>query len=444
MSKIRVLFTVYVTKCVIFALKFMKRGGTNLPGKVAIKLYPSILSEVSKGYTTIFVTGTNGKTTTTKMLVSMINENGQKVITNEAGANMKTGIITCFIDNYKRSNKNAYAVIEIDEANLKHVSKELDTHYLLITNIFRDQLDRYGEVYTTLNMILDGINSKDTVLMLNGDEPLFGNIKNENKKIFFGLDIKNDNKVDVNVEGKFCINCGSPYSYNFVSYSHLGDYYCEGCGYKRPILSYVVNEVVQNSDGTTDFVYKNNKIKLNMSGLYNVYNAIAGICVTETLGLDINKSIESLLKEKSPFGRQEEITIYGKTLKLMLVKNPAGYNEALNTLMALDKKVTTCFMLNDRAADGKDVSWIFDVNFERVSHVIKKAFCGGERAFDMAIRINISGVEKENIKTFPSYQLFLDLLSECEDDIVYTFVTYTCMLDFRKFLFDRKHISKLY
>ncbi len=444
MSKIRVLFTVYTTKLVIFGLKLLRRGGTNLPGKVAIKMCPDILSKVSKGYTTIFVTGTNGKTTTTKMLVSMLIENGQRVITNEAGANMKTGIITCFIDNYKNRNKNAYAVIEIDEANLKHVSKEIDINYLLITNIFRDQLDRYGEVYTTLNMILDGINSTETVLLLNGDEPLFGNIKKENKKIFFGLDIKNNNKVDVNVEGKFCINCGSPYEYNFVSYSHLGDYYCEGCGYKRPSLDYVVKDIVQNSDGTTEFVYNENKIKLNMSGLYNVYNAIAGICVTETLGLDVNKSIVSLSKEKSPFGRQEEIMIEGKKLKLMLVKNPAGYNEALNTLMTLDKKVCVCFMLNDRAADGKDVSWIFDVGFEKVAEVIKSAYCGGERAFDMAIRVNISGVEKENIKTFPSYQQFLDLVSNCEDDTIYTFVTYTCMLDFRKFLFDRKYISKLY
>ncbi len=444
MNTIRVYFTVIITKIIIKLLKILNHGGTNLPGKVALKLCPNILTEVSKGYTTIFVTGTNGKTTTTKMIVNMLKDSGHDVITNDAGANMKTGIMTTFIKSYKKNIQNRFAVIEIDEANVKLVSSEVHMNYLLITNIFRDQLDRYGEVYTTLTKIIDGVNSDDTVLILNGDEPLFGNIEKENKKLFFGIDNKNDEKVDINVEGKFCICCGTEYSYNFVSYSHLGDYYCEKCGYKRPTLDYIVSDIKQNKNGTSDFKYKENIINIKMSGLYNVYNAVSALAVAEVLGLDLEKSINSLENESSPFGRQEEVDINGKKLKLMLVKNPAGYNEALNTLLSAEEVVTASFLLNDNFADGQDVSWIFDVSFEKIAHVVKKAYTGGTRSFDMAIRVNIAGVPKEDISVFSSYEMFLDMISCCEDDTIYTFLTYTAMMEFRKFLFDKKYISKLY
>ncbi len=443
MKKLRIFLTIIITKVIIVLLRIMKKGGTNMPGKVAQRLCPDILSHVSENYKTIFVTGTNGKTTTTKMIVNMLKENNIEVISNEAGANMKTGIITCFVQNYRFKKKDRFAIIEIDEANLKYVSKEVKGAYLVITNIFRDQLDRYGEVYTTLRKILEGVNDKDMTLILNGDEPLFGDIEKDNKRVFFGLNIEKDNQVDINVEGKFCIKCGKPYEYNFVSYSHIGDYYCE-CGYKRPEITYFVDRVVHNSDGSTEFSYKNKNVKINMSGLYNVYNALAAISVSEMLGLNLDSVINSLSKEKSPFGRQEEVSIYGKNIKLMLVKNPAGFNEALNILTTVNKDVTTCFMLNDNAADGKDVSWIFDTSIEKVTSLIKYTYCGGNRAYDMAIRLNIGGVDKEKIKVVTSYPIFLEQLSKCEDDTIYTFVTYTAMMEFRKFLFDKKFISKLY
>ncbi len=444
MNTIKKFFTIYFTKILISLLKLFNYGGTNLPGKIALKLYPNILMETSKGYKTIFVTGTNGKTTTTKMIVNMIKNNGFQVITNDAGANMKPGITTTFISNYKKRTEEAFAVIEIDEANLKLVSCDVNVNYLLITNIFRDQLDRYGEVYTTLVKILEGVNRTDTVLVLNGDEPLFGNLDKENRIDYFGFDIKNDNEIDVNVEGKFCIKCGNPYSYNFLSYSHIGDYYCEKCGYKRPELNFVANNIIQNKDGTSTFEYKNISINIKMLGLYNVYNALSAISISEVIGLDLDKSVEALRNEDSPFGRQEEVIINDKKVMLMLVKNPAGFNEALNTLLAIEDDVTASFILNDKFADGTDVSWIYDVSFEKVNQIIKKAYVGGDRAFDMAIRLNVSGVEKDKIKVFPSYHQYLEYINSCEDDKIYTFLTYTAMLEFRKFLFDKKYISKLF
>ncbi|WOO86735.1 Mur ligase family protein [Mollicutes bacterium LVI A0039] len=444
MKKIRVGFTIYFTKLCISLLRLFKSGGTSLPGKIALKLYPNILREVSSGYKTIFITGTNGKTTTAKMIVNMIRSNGYDVITNDAGANMKTGITTCFIKNYKGQSQGGYAVIEIDEANLQLVSPEVEVSYLLITNIFRDQLDRYGEIYTTLAKIIEGVNDEQTVLILNGDEPLFNNIDLPNQKVFFGLELENDDEIDVNVEGKFCVRCKHPYSYNFLSYSHLGDYYCESCGYKRPTLAYSGTDVVQNKNSTSTFRYENKDINIKMSGLYNVYNAMSAITIAETIGLDMDKAIVSLEAEKSPFGRQEEVIIGDKAVKLMLVKNPAGYNQALDTLLAVDDNVTAGFLLNDNFADGQDVSWIFDVAFERVSGIVKHAYVGGVRSYDMAIRLNVSGVTKDKIEVFDSYNEFLELIEACEDDAVYVFLTYTAMMEFRRFLFDKKLIDKLY
>lgn len=443
MKDITTIITIYIIKIFILVLKCFKKGGTTLPGKVALKLCPDILKYTSYGYKTIFVTGTNGKTTTTKMVVNTIKSNGHGVITNDAGANMKSGIATTFISGFSFRKDKGYAVIEIDEANLKLVSEDVKIDYLVITNIFRDQLDRYGEVYETLNKIVSGIKD-DTVLILNGDEPLFGDINIPNEKCFFGLELDSDGAVDVNVEGKFCIKCGSPYSYNFVSYSHLGDYFCKECGYKRPNIDYLAKNIVQNKDGSSTFVYNNLDVKINQSGLYNIYNAMSAISVSEILNLNINNCIEVLEKEQSPFGRQEEVIINNKKLKLMLVKNPAGYNEALNVLTVLDDKVDAAFVLNDNFADGTDVSWIYDVSFEKVAPLLNNVFVGGTRMYDMAIRINISGVDKNHISVFNSYVEFLDKISKNDSDVVYVFLTYTAMLDFRKYLFDKKYINKLY
>lgn len=444
MNKIKLLFTVCFTKLLIIALRLVKKGGTNFPGKVALKMYNGVLKDTSAGYKTIFVTGTNGKTTTTKMIVNMIRSSGQRVITNDAGANMKAGITTCFIKNYTLKKNKGYAVIEIDEANVRLISDDVKIDYMLITNIFRDQLDRYGEVYTTLTKILDGIKSEDTVFILNGDEPLFGDIDKPNKKLFFGLDIISDEKIEVNVEGKFCIKCGTAYSYNFVTYSHLGDYYCTNCGYKRPHIDYIATDVVQNKNGTSSFVYNGNEITIKLTGLYNVYNALSAIGVIEALELDTKLLLPTLEKEESPFGRQEEVFLEDKRLILMLVKNPSGFNEALNTLNVFDNKVDAAFLLNDNFADGTDVSWIYDVSFEKVSQKLGNVFVGGTRAYDMAIRLNVAGVTKEKIKVVTTYHEFLELFKHYESEDVYIFLTYTAMMEFRKYLYDKKYIKKLY
>ena len=207
------------------------------------------------------------------MIYNIIKEKGYSVITNNTGANLFPGIVTTFVENYKFFNKaeDKYAVIEVDEANLKFITKYLTPEIITVTNLFRDQLDRYGEVYTTLSKILEGITLVPTSkLILNGDESLLGKLDVKNPLVFYGFKIPiNENKtIDVNADSKFCKFCKTPYSYNFVTYNHLGDYYCTGCGYKRPTLKYGVYEIVELTAESSTVKFGDTKIFLGQSGVY--------------------------------------------------------------------------------------------------------------------------------------------------------------------------------
>ena len=235
------------------------------------------------------------------MIYNIIKEKGYSVITNNTGANLFPGIVTTFVENYKFFNKakDKYAVIEVDEANLKFITKYLTPEIITVTNLFRDQLDRYGEVYTTLSKILEGITLVPTSkLILNGDESLLGKLDVKNPLVFYGFKTPiNENKtIDVNADSKFCKFCKTPYSYNFVTYNHLGDYYCTGCGYKRPTLKYGVDEIVELTAESSTVKFGDTKIFLGQSGVYNIYNALCAYSITKELNIDdscIKKSLES-------------------------------------------------------------------------------------------------------------------------------------------------------
>ena len=324
--------------------KSLFKGGTNFPGRVALKLDKNILKTIAAGYEVILVTGTNGKTTTTSMIYSIIKDSGKKVITNNTGANMYTGIIACFISNYafKKSVEKKIAVIEVDEANVKFITQYISPSIITITNLFRDQLDRYGEVYTTLKKILEGIEKTPTsTLILNGDESLLGNLNVKNPLVYYGFGTKvNENKiVDTNADAKFCTICKAPYGYNFITYNHLGDFYCSKCGYKRPQLTYSIDEIVDVTVNGSMVHINNKEYYINQPGTYNIYNALCAYSVAKTLGIE-DSIIEHALKTvASSFGRQETLNIEGKEVKIVLVKNPAGYDEAVNTINLDTRKI---------------------------------------------------------------------------------------------------------
>lgn len=450
--KLKALITILTTKIIIKTSKILFKGGTNFPGRLALRLDTSILKTVSKGYKVILVTGTNGKTTTTSMIYNSLKNAGFNVITNGTGANLYTGVVSCFVENFKfnKSNCQRYAVIEIDEANLKFVTTHLCPEIITITNLFRDQLDRFGEIYTTLKKILEGVEKvPSSRLVLNGDESLLGDLPEHyaNPCSYYGFNtaVESNKTVDINADAKFCKKCKSTYSYDFITYNHLGSYYCPNCDYKRPTLDYQVENILETTPSGSTVTINNHEVYINQPGIYNIYNALCAYSIAKLCGVSDEILETTLRSQESSFGRQEIVSIKGKSIKIVLVKNPAGYDQAIKTI-SLDKGTFSMgFLLNDNYADGRDVSWIWDVNFEELSLLnIEKVSVSGIRLYDMAIRLKIAGINEASINVLEAYDSFLQSILDCESETVYILATYTAMISFRKFLNGKGYIKKLW
>lgn len=447
---IKSILSILAGKVTLFLSKHLLKGGSTFPGTVALKFDNEILKRVAKGYKVILVTGTNGKTTTTSMITNIFKEKGYRVITNNTGANLFRGIVACFIDNYSffRENKESYAIIEVDEANLKFVTEYITPEIITITNLFRDQLDRYGEVYTTLNKILEGVEKVPlSKLVLNGDDSLFGKLKVPNETVYYGFNvpIKEDSTIDINADAKFCKVCKSPYKYNFITYNHLGDFYCSECGYKRANLNYSINNIIELTPNSSTVVINDKELTISQSGVYNIYNGLCAYSIGKELSIEDNIIATSLGKQDSSFGRQEEIIIEDKNVKIILVKNPAGYNQAIDTLCLNKSDFSTVFMLNDNYADGRDISWIWDVDFERLSSLpVKDIFISGTRMYDMAVRLKTANLNQDSFILESDYEALTEKIKKSSTERIYILATYTAMINYRKHLHSKGYIKKLW
>jgi lipid II isoglutaminyl synthase (glutamine-hydrolysing) len=447
---VRTIISIISAKIVIKLSKLLFKGGSNFPGKIALKIDRNILASASKDYEVILITGTNGKTTTTSMIFNMLKSGGKAVITNNTGANMLPGIVSCFIENYRfnKSSTEKYAVIEVDEANVPLVTEYIKPRIITVTNLFRDQLDRYGEVYTTLKKIIDGVKkSTSSTLVLNGDESLLGDLDLENESLYYGFDyaIDGNKEIDINADAKFCKKCKNPYSYNYITYNHLGSFYCSECGYRRPELDYAVDNIIEQTPSGSLVCIDGLEYYINQPGTYNIYNALCAYSVAKALKVENSVIADVLKSTSSSFGRQEAITIDNKEVKIILVKNPAGFDQAINTI-SLDKRtINTAFILNDNYADGRDVSWIWDVNFEKLSALdISKVMISGIRLYDMAVRLKVAGLPKDSFRICEEYEELLKEIKSCESSTVYILATYTAMINFRKYLHSKGYIKKLW
>ena len=447
---IKTIISILSAKFTLFLTKTILKGGTTFPGRVALKIDKNILSKISKGYKVILVTGTNGKTTTTSMIYNIIKESGDPVITNNTGANLFPGIVTTFVDSFKFGSKvkDNYAVIEVDEANLKYITEYITPEVITVTNLFRDQLDRYGEVYTTLNKILEGIyNVPETTLVLNGDESLLGKLDLKNPVHFYGFDKSvNDNKtIEINADAKFCKFCKTPYEYNFVTYNHLGDFYCPNCGYKRSDLMYAVTDIIDINADKSTVKFNDLEVSINQSGTYNIYNGLCAYSIAKELGISDSAIKKSLENQSSSFGRQETINIEGKDVKIFLVKNPAGYNQSLDTICLNKEKFAAAFLLNDNYADGQDVSWIWDVDFEKLTETnIDEVYISGLRAYDMAVRLKTAGLNPNKFVIEEQYEALTEAIKNGNCDKLYILATYTAMINYRKYLHSKGYIKNLW
>lgn len=447
---IKTIISILSAKFTLFLTKTILKGGTTFPGRVALKIDKNILSKISKGYKVILVTGTNGKTTTTSMIYNIIKESGHPVITNNTGANLFPGIVTTFVDSFKFGSKvkDNYAVIEVDEANLKYITEYITPEVITVTNLFRDQLDRYGEVYTTLNKILEGIyNVPETTLVLNGDESLLGKLDLKNPVHFYGFDkAVNDNKtIEINADAKFCKFCKTPYEYNFVTYNHLGDFYCPNCGYKRSDLMYAVTDIIDINADKSTVKFNDLEVSINQSGTYNIYNGLCAYSIAKELGIADSAIKKSLENQSSSFGRQETINIEGKDVKIFLVKNPAGYNQSLDTICLNKEKFAAAFLLNDNYADGQDVSWIWDVDFEKLTETnIDEVYISGLRAYDMAVRLKTASLNPNKFVIEEQYEALTEAIKNGNCDKLYILATYTAMINYRKYLHSKGYIKNLW
>jgi UDP-N-acetylmuramyl tripeptide synthase len=439
-----------ISKIIIRISKALFKGGSNFPGRIALKLDRNVLKTLCKNYKVIVITGTNGKTTTTSMIYNMLKDDGKNVITNSTGANMLPGIVSCFVENYsfKKCYSTKYAVIECDEANLTLLTNYVIPEVISITNLFRDQLDRYGEVYTTLNKILDGIKKVPLAnLVLNGDEPLLGDMELQNRTIYYGFNcgLRKSKTVDINADSKFCKKCKHPYKYNFITYSHLGDFYCDNCGYKRPKLDYSLDEIKSKSQDGSLVAINREEYYINQPGAYNIYNALCAYSIAKVCNVPDSVIHNSLENQESSFGRQEVIDVAGKQVKIILVKNPAGYDEAINSISLDGRVFNLAVLLNDNYADGRDVSWIWDVNFEKLSSLnIDKILISGIRLYDMAVRLKVAGLKEDNFVMCKGYKKLTDEITNCAENRVYVLATYTSMIGFRKYLNAKGYIKKLW
>lgn len=412
------------TKLVSKTSKALGLGhGSTWPGHIALKLDKNIIKKILKdsGCKVIVIAGTNGKTTTSKMLETILSKSGHKVFHNASGANLVNGIASSMILSTDASGKlnKDFAVFEVDEASLPVVLKELTPDVLVILNLFRDQLDRYGEVNTISDKWQSAVKSltDKTTLVLNTDDPrIFYLSKISKKKVyFFGLD-KETGVEDEAQDTSFCPKCGKKLLFSSRVFSHLGKWECKNCGLKR-----------SQSD-----IEKLESYPLD--GTYNEYNTLASVLTAKILGVD---KPEQYLKDFQPaFGRQEEISYKGKTFKIFLSKNPTSFNQSLQTIMK-EKPKSILFLLNDRIPDGRDVSWIWDTDIEKHDFSGVDVSISGDRVYDMAVRLKYA-LAKETAKTYESLENAIEELASSKAKIIHILPTYSAMLEVRKVLKGQK------
>mgnify|MGYP002854948316 CR=1 FL=1 len=440
---VRAFLAILLCRVLRFLSRVLHRGGTAMPGRWAVKICPNLLSLLAKNVKTIAVTGTNGKTSTSRMIETAFQEQDVSYLANRSGANLMSGIVTEFVMNSSLTGRcrKEYAVIECDEAAARTVFPQLKPRIVLVTNLFRDQLDRYGEVTHTLENIRTGLlGVPEALLCLNADCSLTSSLAPDlpNRAVYYGIEkgvVPSREKPEIS-DATHCIRCKTEYEYAYITYAHLGGFRCPHCGYRRPDADYAVTEILsQGSDSSSvlmRFHGETHRIDVNLPALYNIYNAAGALSAMLELGIETKNAIRALSQFHCGFGRMEQFAIAGG-MRLMLVKNPAGCNQVLEFLQGVTEDFLLVVCLNDRGADGTDVSWIWDADFEKLPSLLphlKHIYVSGDRAADMHVRIKYAGIEESIISEERNYETLISLLSE-KSEPVFVMPTYTALLDLR-------------
>lgn len=426
-------------------LKSMGRGST-YPGKLALQFDKNILDTLAKDYEIVVVTGTNGKTLTTALTVGILKEAYGQVLTNPSGANMITGIVSSFLTAKKGKSGKKIAVLEIDEASLPRITQYIKPSLFVFTNIFRDQMDRYGEIYTTYQLIIDGAkNAPEATILANGDSPLFASKELVNPVKYYGFNTEDHEPqlAHYNTEGILCPKCQAILQYRLNTYANLGHYICLNCDFKRPKLDYQLTALTKTTNVSSAFVIDGQEYSINVGGLYNIYNALAAVSVAEFFGLSPEQIKAGFEKSRAVFGRQETFSIGDKSCTLVLIKNPVGASQALEMIKLADYPFSLSVLLNANYADGIDTSWIWDANFELIQEMdITEINAGGVRHSEIARRLRVSGYDSSKISEKESLEEVMQAIEKQESKHAYILATYTAMLAFRELLASRHVVRK--
>lgn len=428
-----------------FLHNFM-HGGTSLPGKITLSIDPDVLQDLAKNYEIVIITGTNGKTLTTALTVKVLEAKYGAVLTNPSGSNMKQGIVTAFLTNKKGKSNKKIAVLETDEANVPIISEYIEPVVFVLTNLFRDQMDRYGEIYTTYDKILKGIKMHpNATVIANGDAPIFNSKELPNPTIYYGFNQQADQEqmAPANTDGLLCPKCQQILHFKNRIYSNLGKYYCPNCGFKRPELQYQVDQLLEQTPQSSTFKIDGHQITIHIGGTYNIYNALAAYTIGSFLNVEPETAVNALSDPDSKvFGRQEVINVDGKEVTLILVKNPVGLDQVLQMIKSDQEPFSLAVLLNANYADGIDTSWIWDGRFEDLPFdKIPAILTGGERYRDITFRLRVAGVPEENFEQEEDLEKVLEKIKGMPTKHVYVLATYTAVLQLRKMLAQQGYIE---
>jgi lipid II isoglutaminyl synthase (glutamine-hydrolysing) len=420
-------------------------AGMTVPGKLLSKLDPGAIdrlaSRLSAGVAA--VSATNGKTTTSAMAAEILRPRF-RLAHNHSGANLVSGVASTLL----AAGDAELGLLEVDEGALPEVLRRVRPRVVCLGNLFRDQLDRYGELELVAERWREAVARlpEETVLIVNGDDPQVGSLAEaHDQSVVFGLDDPRLSRPTLQhaADSKYCVRCGTPYEYRAIYVGHLGDFHCPNCGHARPPLDVAARSVELHGLERVAFdlvtPVGTQRVELALPGLYNVYNAVAAATLAQALGASLEEIAEGLARFSAAFGRFERIPVDGKQLLLLLIKNPAGANEVVRTLVEGGPPRVVVVALNDAIADGRDVSWIWDVDFEPLLEGLETVVASGERAAELALRFKYGGFDESCIVVEPSLEAAIDrglTLTPDAGELV-VLPTYTAMLSLQRLVADR-------
>jgi len=427
-------------------------GGTTVPGKLLWKLDPSAVDELARRLPlgSTLVSATNGKTTTAAMAAGIL-RGKLRLAHNSSGANLVSGVASTLL----AARDAELGLFEVDEAALPEVARRLRPRAVCLGNLFRDQLDRYGELELVAGRWRAAVQElpPDSALVVNGDDPQVGDLGREcgpGTRTVFGVDDPRQAHPALQhaADSKWCIRCGTAYEYAAAYIGHLGDYRCPACGHARPPLDVVAREIELGGIERVSFDLVtpdgSRRVQLRVPGLYNVYNALGAASLARALGASLDEIQHGLEAFHAAFGRFERIELDGKSLLVLLIKNPAGANEAIRTLLAGEPPGLVLVALNDATADGKDVSWIWDVDFEPLLPALERLVSTGDRAAELALRFKYGGFDEQAIEVVPELEAALDRaleLTPAGGELI-ALPTYTAMLALRDIVARRGFVRQ--